>query len=94
MNKKDLHEAVMASAPEEFNSQAHAGRAVDATLDIIKRALVDGEKITLNGFGSFEVKGSPARKGRNPQTGQPMEIAAKKRVHFKSSTVLKEALNS
>lgn len=67
-----------------------ATRAVDAVFDAITEALKAGDKVQLIGFGNFEVRERAARKGRNPQTGQEIEIAASKVPAFKPGKALKE----
>ena len=94
MNKKDLHVAAYENHPNEFSSLGHAGRAVDSALECIKDALSRGEKISINGFGTFEVKGRKARAGINPATGQAIQIPAKKAVRFRPAQALKEAVNT
>ncbi len=74
-------------------SKKDSARIVEAVFDIMKENLARGEKIKISGFGSFVVKEKNARKGRNPQTGDEIEISARKVLTFKSSQVLKEALN-
>ena len=66
---------------------------VSALAETITDALKKGEKITLVGFGSFEVKKRAARKGRNPQTGEEIKIAASKAPVFKAGKSLKDAVN-
>lgn len=91
MNKGELAEAV--AAVTEFN-RAQAGRAVDAVLGVIKDELVRGGKVSLVGFGNFEVRHRQARTGRNPQTGEAVAIAASKAPAFKPAKPLKEAVNN
>lgn len=74
-------------------SKKDSARIVEAVFDIMKESLASGEKVKISGFGSFIVKEKKARKGRNPQTGGEIEISARKVLAFKSSQVLKEALN-
>src|SRR5690625_3607706 len=90
MNKTDLINAVSEQA--EF-SKKDASRAVDAVLDSITNTLVEGEKVQLVGFGSFEVRERAARKGRNPQTGEEIDIPATKNPAFKPGKQLKDAVN-
>ena len=66
---------------------------VEAILDVIKENLAHGEKIKVSGFGSFIVREKKARRGRNPQTGDEIEISARKVLTFKPSQVLRKALN-
>lgn len=66
--------------------------ALNALVNTIKTALVNGEKVQIAGFGSFEVNVRPAREGRNPSTGEVMTIAASKNVKFKAAKDMKDAL--
>ncbi len=90
VNKSELVEAIAGSADI---SKAAAGRALDAITDSITAALKEGDQVALVGFGTFLVKDRAARTGRNPQTGQPIEIAAAKIPSFKAGKALKEAVN-
>ena len=90
MNKGDLIEAV---AEEAGLSKADAGRAVDAMVDSITDALKKGAQVSLVGFGTFSVKKRAARTGRNPRTGETIQIAAKTVAKFKAGKGLDEALN-
>ena len=90
MNKSELIEAIAASADIP---KAAAGRALDAMVDTVTNALKDGDQVVLVGFGTFSVKDRAARTGRNPQTGQPIEIAAAKIPSFKPGKALKDAVN-
>ena len=65
---------------------------VDAVFEAVKDALVKGEKVAITGFGSFDVAERPARIGRNPATGEEIEIAATKTVKFKAGSALKDAV--
>ncbi|QRG70252.1 HU family DNA-binding protein [Brevibacillus choshinensis] len=65
-------------------------KAVDAILDAIANSLQNGEKVSLIGFGNFEVRERAARKGRNPQTGEEIEIASSKLPAFKPGKELKD----
>jgi len=69
-----------------------ATKAVNAMIEGIKAALKRGERVTLSGFGSFEVKVRNPRKGRNPKTGQEVAIPKKKRIKFNPSKSFREAL--
>jgi DNA-binding protein HU-beta len=73
-------------------TQAEADEALTAFLDTIKKALKNDEKITLIGFGSFSVAKRKARTGRNPKTGEPIEIPASRSVKFKPSEKLKQVV--
>ena len=90
MNKSELIDAMADSADI---SKAAAGRAVDAFVDSITGALKSGDQVTLIGFGTFSVKDRAARTGRNPQTGQEIQIAAAKIPSFKAGKGLKDAVN-
>ena len=89
MNKKELIESISGAADI---SKAAAEKALNGTLAAIAEALKKGDKVTLVGFGTFSVVKRNARKGRNPQTGQPIKIAAKKVVKFSVGKKLKEAV--
>lgn len=89
MNKSELIDAVAGSADL---SKAAAGRAVDATLDTIKKTLQEGDQVTLIGFGTFTVRERAARTGRDPRTGEPLEIPATKNPTFKAGKALKDAV--
>ena len=90
MNKSDLIDAIALSADI---SKAAAGRALDATVDTIADALKEGDQVALVGFGTFQVKDRAARTGRNPQTGEPIEIKASRVPAFKAGKALKDAVN-
>jgi len=90
VNKSELIEAVAASADIP---KAAAGRAVDAVVATITGALAERDQVVLVGFGTFAVKDRAARTGRNPQTGQPIEIAAATIPSFKAGKALKDAVN-
>ena len=70
-----------------------AERAVTATFDVIKQALVEGDKVQVLGFGTFENRTRAARKGRNPRTGEEIDIKASSLPSFKAGKSLKEAVN-
>lgn len=90
MNKSELIDAIAASADLP---KAAAGRALDAMVETIGSALKDGDQVALVGFGTFSVKERAARTGRNPQTGDPIEIKAAKIPSFKAGKALKDAVN-
>lgn len=90
MNKSELIDKVAASADIP---KAVAGRALDALIESITTALQEGDSVVLVGFGTFAVKDRAARTGRNPQTGNPIEIAAAKIPGFKAGKALKDAVN-
>jgi DNA-binding protein HU-beta len=89
MNKTDLINAVSDKADL---TKKEAGSAVDAVFDSIQESLQQGEKVQLIGFGNFEVRERAARKGRNPQSGEEIEIAASKVPAFKAGKALKDAV--
>jgi len=89
MTKMDLIDAV---AGKVGLTKADAGRAVDTVLGSVEAALAKGEKVTITGFGTFEVRQRAARMGRNPQTGAPLHIAASKTPAFKAGKGLKDAV--
>jgi len=74
-------------------SKKDSANIVESVFEIIKDGLARGEKIKISGFGNFSVKGKKSRRGRNPQTGSEIEISARKVLTFKSSQVLRKALN-
>lgn len=90
MKKVELVEAVAEAAGL---TKADATRAIDATFAAITGALKQGDKVPLVGFGTFQVTKRAAREGRNPQTGAPVQIAARNAVSFKAGTALKDAVN-
>lgn len=90
MNKGDLIDYVSAHADM---TKKDAEKAINAVLDGIQGALADGDKVQLVGFGTFEVRTRSARKGRNPQTGQLIDIPASKVPAFKGGKMLKEAVD-
>lgn len=90
MNKADLINAI---AEHSNLSKADAGRSLDALTNTIEATLKAGDSITLVGFGTFEVKARAARKGRNPQTGREITIAAANVPSFKPGKGLKDAVN-
>lgn len=71
-----------------------ATSAVNATFDIIRRELIAGGEVNLIGFGKFSVKSRAARKGRNPRTGEEIQLPAKKLPHFTAGKSLKQAVNN
>ena len=90
MNKSELIDAV---AESTSLSKADAGRALESVLETIKSTLKRGEKVTIPGFGTFEARQRNARTGRNPQTGETIQIAASKTPGFKAGKQFKDALN-
>jgi len=90
VNKAELIDAVAEGADI---SKADATRAVDTVVDQVTKALQKGDQVTLIGFGTFAVKDRAARTGRNPRTGEPIEIKASKVPGFKAGKALKDAVN-
>lgn len=90
MNKSELIDAIAVSADIP---KAAAGRALDAMIEAVGSALKEGDQVALVGFGTFVVKERAARTGRNPQTGEPIEIKAAKVPGFKPGKALKDAVN-
>ena len=89
MNKTELIEKIAAGAGI---SKVDAKKALDATVEAIKGALVAGDKVSLIGFGTFSVNERPAREGINPATKQKIKIAAKKVAKFKPGAEFADAL--
>ena len=86
MTKADLVKTI---AGKPFNTQKESGEAVDAMIGGITLALTAGEDVKLSGLGTFKVKTTKAHTGRNPKTGEAIQIAAKKRVTFSPGKELK-----
>lgn len=91
MNKSELIASIATGADI---SKADAERALNATISTITSELADGGDIALVGFGTFKVSDRAARTGRNPQTGETIQIAAAKVPSFKAGKALKDACNS
>ena len=90
MNKSELIDAVANGADV---SKADASRAVDSVLAAVTEALKSGDQVTIVGFGTFLVRQREARSGRNPRTGETIQIAASKVPAFKAGKALKDAVN-
>lgn len=90
IGKTELQQQV---AEEAGLNKAQAARAVDAVLDSISKALANGEEVRLTGFGNFRVTNTAARTGRNPRTGESINIAAGKRPAFSPGSRLKQAVS-
>ena len=90
MNKGELVDAV---AKDAKISKAEAQAAVDSVVNTVTKALKKGQKVTLVGFGTFGTSKRAAREGRNPQTGKPIKIPAKKVAKFTPGKALKDAIN-
>jgi DNA-binding protein HU-beta len=91
MNKHELIDAVAASTG---SSKAATGEAIDAVLETITQAVTSGETVQLVGFGSFATGQRSARTGRNPATGEEIQIAAAKTVKFTAGKAFKDSVNS
>ena len=90
MNKRELTDAVAAAADL---GKADAAAAVDAVLGAVSSALGQGDSVSLVGFGTFSVKHRAARQGRNPRTGETIQIAATSVPGFKAGRALRDAVN-
>ncbi len=90
MNNADLADAI---ANDHGLTKADARKVVDAVFAAITNAASKGEEVSLNGFGKFKVKDSPAREGRNPSTGATIQIAASKKLGFSPAKAVKDKLN-
>ncbi|MDX2478669.1 MAG: HU family DNA-binding protein [Gammaproteobacteria bacterium] len=90
MNKSEMIDMVAEAADI---SKAAAGRAVDAVFDGITGSLKGGDSVTLVGFGTFSISDRAARSGRNPRTGETIQIKASRMPKFKAGKALKDAVN-
>ena len=90
MNKQELIESIAASVDI---TKADAGRALDSVIDSITDSLKKGDSVALVGFGTFSVRSRAARTGRNPQTGESIQIAAAQVPAFKAGKALRDAVN-
>lgn len=90
MNKSDLIDAIATSADI---TKVDAGKAVDAFVTAVTGALKQEDTVSLIGFGTFSVKHRAARMGRNPRTGEAIQIKASKNPTFKAGKALKDAVN-
>ena len=90
MNKTELIEKIAVGA--EIKKE-DAKKALEVTIEAIKNALIEGDKVQLIGFGTFSVNERPAREGINPATKEKITIAAKKVAKFKAGAALADALN-
>lgn len=91
MNKTEL---VAAMAQRSGLTKKDAEKGLNAFFESVQQALVEGDRVQLIGFGTFEVKERAARKGRNPQTGAEIDIPASKAPGFKAGKSLKDAVNN
>ena len=90
MNKAEFVSAV---ADASDMSKVDAAKAVEAVIEVVKKALKKGDQVSLVGFGTFVVRKRAARMGRNPRTGQQIKIKASKNPSFKAGKALKDAIN-
>ena len=90
MNKAEL---IAAIAAKTGDTKKGAEASVNAFVDVITEALIEGDKVQLVGFGSFEVRKRAARKGRNPQTKEEIKIPASEAPVFKAGKALKDLVN-
>jgi DNA-binding protein HU-beta len=89
MNKGEFIDAV---AERLDSTRPQAEKALTAVLDVITEQLAKGQKIALTGFGAFEIQERPARTGRNPKTGEAIQIAASRAPKFTAGSALKSAV--
>jgi len=90
MKKSEMIEAI---ATATGLTKADSEKAFNATFDLFKKELADGNKVSVAGFGTFKISERAAREGRNPQTGETIKIAASKSVSFKAGSELKATVN-
>jgi len=90
MNNSDLADIIAAN---HGLSKADARKAVDNVFAAITDAAAKGDEVSLNGFGKFKVKNTPAREGRNPSTGATIQIAASNKLTFSAAKAVKDKLN-
>ncbi|MBC6414162.1 MAG: HU family DNA-binding protein [Chromatiales bacterium] len=90
MNKSELVDQIVSNTSL---TKADASKALDATISAITNSLKQGQSVTIVGFGTFMVRESKARMGRNPRTGESIQISASKRPSFKAGKGLKDSLN-
>ena len=91
MTKADIVETIYGKVGF---SRKESAEIVDLVFDLMKDTLENGEKIKISGFGNFIVREKRSRKGRNPQTGDEIQISARRVLTFKPSQVLRKALNT
>lgn len=94
MTKEDLVLAVQADCGDDIASKAACNRIVSSVFETMKGALSGGDDVAIPGFGKFKVKTRNARTGRNPQTGEEIEIPEARVVSFKPSSTLKDCVNT
>ena len=86
-------ELISAIAEQTNFTKKDTGACVEALLDVIANALAEGDSVAITGFGKFSVSERAARTGRNPQTGEPIEIEAKRAPKFSAGKSLKDIVN-
>lgn len=91
MRKQELVAAVSSKTSQ---SESAVNEVLNAAFEVIEQSLASGDEVALSGFGSFRVVSRPARDGRNPQTGEPMRINAKKSPAFRAGASLKRAVDT
>lgn len=91
MRKQELVAAVASSTS---HTESTVTEVLNAAFEAIEKSLASGDEVALSGFGSFRVVSRPARDGRNPQTGEPMRINAKKSPAFRAGASLKRAVDT
>ena len=91
MNKVEL---ITRMAEIEGTTKKASGEHLDAVVSVISEALAKGEEVKISGFGTFSVSERAAREGRNPMTGETIQIAASKSPKFKASKALKDVVNA
>lgn len=91
VNKSELIDAI---AEKSGLAKSDAGRALEATLEVITNSLSSGDPVVMVGFGTFSVADRAARTGRNPKTGEPLDIPAATLAKFKPGKLLKDAVNN
>ena len=90
MTKSEL---ILAVRDKTDLTQKEAERIINAVFEAISEELTRGRKVGINGFGTFKVRERTVRQGRNPRTGEPIQLPASKLPHFKASGLLKAAVN-
>lgn len=93
MNREDLALAIMEKQPKDFPSKAAVDKAVKAVLEEIQCAVARGDSVVLPGFGSFKAVERAARVARNPQTGEELNVPARRAPVFKPGKAFKDAVN-
>ena len=92
MTKSELIARLAARNPHLY--QRDVERIVATVFDEISKALASGHRVELRGFGAFSTRGRDARKGRNPRTGEPVDVSAKSVPYFKPGKEMRERLNT